>query len=312
MNRNLVRRVASLLIFIGAANCAPQARAGESVFGNTYVTDLLPKDGKEIEQWLTWRRQKAGGRFDLIEGRTAFEYGVTDDFQAAIYANYAWSRAFHDGVDGTTAVPEAFADYSAGPDSHWHAGRFVGVSLEGIYRILSPYIHPIGLALYFEPTFGKGLFEVENRLIFQKNFLDDRLVIGSNISLNLEGRRLPGDPEEVGYASRRHWDHETDFNISLAASYRFIPNWSGGIEFINEREYSNFSLSPSRRTNVAYYLGPVIHWGGERFFATATFLTQLPGGQDFANPPPGFIKNGRTYADDFEKYRLRIKFGFTW
>ena len=59
---------------------------------------------------------------------------------------------------------------------------------------MSPYIHPIGLALYFEPTLGKGLFEVEQRLIVQKNFFDDRLIIASNLTLDLEGRRLPGDP----------------------------------------------------------------------------------------------------------------------
>jgi hypothetical protein len=307
---NFARVSIAIVMCLLAAISPIKAQAGESVFGFLVTTDLLPSGAKEIEQWLTWRRQKAGGKFDLIQGRTAFEYGVTDDFQAAIYANYMWSRAFHNAVDGTTAPPENFADVQVGPNSHWHSGRFVGVSLEGIYRILSPYIHPIGLALYFEPSFGEGVFEVENRIIVQKNFLDDRLIIASNLTLNLEGRRLPGDPEEVGYASRRHWDHETDFNISLAASYRFVPNWSGGFEFINEREYSNFSLSPSRRNNVAYYLGPVLHWGGERFFATATFLTQLPWAQDFANA--GVLKGGRTYADDFEKYRLRFKVGFTW
>ncbi|MGE5220635.1 MAG: hypothetical protein ACM3SP_26810 [Chloroflexota bacterium] len=309
-NRNFIRRAASLLVFIGMVNFAPQAFAGESVFGFVITTDLLPKGGKEIEQWLTWRRQKAGGQFDLVQGRTAFEYGVTGDFQAAVYANYMWSRAFHNAVDGTTSPPENFADKIVGPDEHWHKGRFVGVSLEGIYRILSPYIHPIGLAYYLEPTFGKGVFEVENRIILQKNFLDDRLVIASNLTLNLEGRKLPGDPEEVGYASRKYWDNETDFNIALAASYRFVPNWSGGFEFINEREYSNFSLSPSQRNNVAYYLGPVVQWGGERFFTTATFPTQLPWAQDFADA--GVLEGGRTYADDFEKYRLRVKVGFTW
>ena len=309
---NCTRVTIAALTFLFAAIYPVKARAGESVFGFLVTTDLLPKGGMEIEQWLTWRRQKAGGKFDLIQGRTAFEYGVTDDFQAAIYANYAWSRAYHNGVDGATAPPENFADARVGPNSHWHSGRFVGVSLEGIYRILSPYIHPFGLAYYFEPTGGKGLFEVENRIIVQKNFFDDRLIVATNVSMNLEGRRLPGDPEETGYASRYHWDHETDFNIALGASYRFIPNWSTGFEFINEREYSNFGLSSSRRNNVAYYLGPVLHWGGERFFATATFLTQLPWAQDFANPPPGFIRGGRTYADDFEKYRLRLKVGFTW
>ncbi|HEY7168744.1 MAG TPA: DUF6662 family protein [Candidatus Binatia bacterium] len=306
----LFRLVLVSLFWISTVFLSTDALAGESIFGFVFTTDTLPKGAKEVEQWSTWRRQKAGGQFDLLEGRTEFEYGITDSFQSAFYLNYAWSRAFHNAVDGTTAPPETFAGVRFGPDSHWHSGKFVGVSLEGVYRILSPYTDPLGLALYIEPTFGKGLFEVENRLIAQKNFLDDRLVIASNVSINLEGRRLPGDPEETGYASRTHWDHETDFNIGLASSYRFIANWSAGFEFLNEREYSNFSLNSHRRTNVAYYLGPVVHYGGERFFATATFITQLPWGQDFADA--GVIKNGRNYADDFEKYRLRVKVGFTF
>lgn len=211
-NDQAIRTGSAIFLLISIEIFRQQADAGESLFGKVYVTDLLPKGGKEIEQWMTWRTKKAGGHFALIEGRTAFEYGVTDDFQTAVYANYAWSRAFHNGVDGASAPPETFAGVRFGSDSHWHSGKFVGVSLEGIYRILSPYIHPIGVALYLEPTFGKRLFEVENRLILQKNFLDDRLVIASNISVILEARRLPGDPEEVGYASRTHWDHETDFN----------------------------------------------------------------------------------------------------
>jgi hypothetical protein len=41
-----------------------------------------------------------------------------------------------------------------------------------------------------------------------------------------------------------------------------------------------------------------------------TFLTQPRWGQDFAQT--GVLKDGRNYADDFEKYRMRIKVGFTW
>jgi hypothetical protein len=51
---------------------------------------------------------------------------------------------------------------------------------------------------------------------------------------------------------------------------------------------------------------------GERFLATATFLTQLPDGQDFANPPPGFIKDGRNFADDFKKIPAANRDGFAF
>ena len=84
---------------------------------------------------------------------------------------------------------------SQAPDDHLNESKYVGVSLEGIYRVLSPYIHPIGLALYLEPTVGPGLRELESRLILQKNFLDDTLVIAVNLTVAQELRQLAGDPD---------------------------------------------------------------------------------------------------------------------
>ena len=81
--------------------------AAESQFAYNYTTDLLPKGQKEIEQWFTWRHAKDQGKFDVWEGRTAFEYGVTDNFQAAFYLNYLKNKSYHNGIDGTTAPAEA-------------------------------------------------------------------------------------------------------------------------------------------------------------------------------------------------------------
>ncbi len=131
------------------------AGAEESMFGFVYTTDLLPKGGWEIEQWLTWKHQKNSGYYDQLEGRTELEYGLTDKSQVALYANYAWTSAFHNGPFGATTPSEQFSDYSAGPDDHFKAARFIGVSGEAIYRVLSPYTDPIGLALYTEPRWGK-------------------------------------------------------------------------------------------------------------------------------------------------------------
>lgn len=274
--------------------------------------DLLPKGAKEVEQWLTWRHGRSQGDFDVWEGRTELEYGVTDKFQAAIYANYAKTSTFHNNVDGTTVPPESFAEAFPGADEHYHDSKFVGVSVEGIYRIMSPYTDPFGLAIYVEPTVGKGLWEMETRAIFQKNFLDDRLVTAFNITIAQEARLLPAD---AGAASgdveaSEHWDHETDFNFGFAASYRFVSNWSLGMELLNEREFSSFAIKSDTRTNFAYYLGPTVHYGGKDFFVTATFLKQLRGARDYANTgADSFVVNGISNADDFEKYRLRIKAG---
>jgi hypothetical protein len=307
----------ALLVFT-AAWAAP-ARADEPLFGFVYTTDLLPKGGMEVEQWLTYRWQKAydqGTRAysNLWQGRTEFSYGVTDAFQLSAYLNYNWNTAYLSNVERQTLPAEQFAGYSFDPNRRFNAQQFAGGSLEGIWRVLSPYTDPIGLAVLVEPSFGPNLFEFETRLILQKNFLDNRLVIAFNVTLDFEYRQIPGDPDAPPELedSKRHWDAETDLNWSIAASYRFAPGWSFGGEFINEREFSNAPtfVNAKYATNSAYYVGPTLHYGGRNFFATLTFLYQLPLGQDFANPPPGLVRGGRNYADDFEKYRLRFKVGF--
>jgi uncharacterized protein DUF6662 len=261
----------ALALVISAAAALP-AQADEPVFGFIYTTDLLPKGQKEIEQWLTWRHQKAGGYYDQLENRTEFSYGVTDAFQVSGYINYDWTQAYHNAVDGTTTPPEQFSDFSAGPDQHFSAARFVGASLEGIYRILSPYTDPIRLAVYFEPTRGLNFTEFETRLILQKNFLDDRLIIASNLTFAPELRQNVPPPK-----------NETDINASLGVSYRFAPNWSAAWEMQYEREIYDVDLfAPNHQITDAVYTGPTIHYGGEHYFVTLTGWEQLPLAHDYA------------------------------
>jgi hypothetical protein len=83
---------------------------------------------------------------------------------------------------------------------------------------LSPYTDPIGLAFYLEPSIGPNFRKIEARIILQKNFLDDRLIVASNITWAPEIRPPLEAPANI----------ETDFNGSLGVSYRFAPNWSFG------------------------------------------------------------------------------------
>jgi hypothetical protein len=190
-----------------------------------------------------------------------------------------------------------------------------GVSAELIWRLASPYTSPVGFAVYFEPTIGPRTRELEYRAIVQKNFYDDRVVIAANVTVGQEWRRLLADPEAdpASEEARDHWDKETDVNFGVGVSYRFRSNWSVGFEALNEREWAGLNpFDSDKRTNDAYYVGPNIHYGGQHFFATATFLAQLGLAKDFANPAPGLVVDGISNADDFEKYRLRVKVGYSF
>jgi len=124
----------------------------------------------------------------------------------------------------------------------------------------------------------------------------------------------PGDPAAAPGSEQavQHWDHGTDLNFGYAVSYRFIPNWSAGVELQNEREFSSFTLNNETRSNNAFYFGPSIHYGGGHLYVTVVLLEQLPFADDFANPPPGNVVDGRSYADDFERYRIRVKAGYSF
>lgn len=299
---------------VAGAACLAPAAADEPLFGYIYTTDLLPAGQMEAEQWATLREDRSEGTFHLLETRSELSYGVTDAFQLSGYLNFAWADVAHNTPSGATAPPEVFADYHADANSGFEKARFESAAVEALYRFLSPYTDPIGAAVYFEPSIGPRTYELETRLILQKNFLDDRLVVAANATIGQEWRYLHGDPTadpgEIDFHD--HWDKETDVNFGLAGSYRFISNWSLGAELQNEREYAGLNpFRGSQRTNEAWYLGPTLHYGGESFFCTLTTLFQLPMGQDFANTgADSFVVHGITNADDFEDFRIRLKAGF--
>ncbi len=312
MTNGLGGRLGAVLALALGLGLGQAAHADEPLFGYLYTTDTLPKGKSEVEVWSTLREGRSQGDFHLWEGRTEVSYGLTDNLQLSGYLNLAYANVFHNVPSGETAPPEVFADYSVGANERMNRGRFEGVSGEAVYRVLSPYTDPVGLAVYVEPTIGPRTRELESRLILQKNFHDDRVVLAANVTVGQEWRYLQGDPtaDPATADFRDHWDKETDVNFGVAASYRFRPNWSAGLELLNEREFAGLNpFDPSKRTNMAFYVGPNLHFGGEHFFVTGTFLVQLGAAKDYANPAPGFIVDGITNADDFEKYRLRIKVG---
>jgi hypothetical protein len=307
-----LRAFAAIVILFAAAG---SASADEPLFGYIYTTDLLPKGQKEVEQWLTLREGRSNGSFHLLQTRSEISYGAADNFQLSGYLNTAWTHANRNAADGTTVPPEVFADYRSDADRPFTKFRFETVAVEGIYRFSSPYTSSLGAAVYLEPSIGPRTRELESRLILQKNFMQDRLVFAFNATLGYEWRKLPGDPDAdpASVDFRSHWDKETDVNFGLAGSYRFTSNWSLAAELQNEREWAGLNPFKARnRTNLAWYSGPTLHYGGRHFFATVTTLIQLPWAHDYAehDPAQDAVIHGITNADDFEKYRFRFKIGY--
>jgi hypothetical protein len=257
------------------------ARADETPFASIYTTETVPKGSSEVEQWATWANSKPDERFDDVAGRTEVEYGVTNRLRLSLYANYSWTKIVPNG-------PGA-------PDGPVDTTRFNGFSAEAVYQLLDPYTDPFGFALYLEPAMGAGERALEGKLLFQKNFLDDRLVFAANLNLEYVW---------VHDVAARLWDHGTNLELYLGASYRFAPGWFGGAELLNENAYAgHIGFDAAHAQTNAFYLGPALHYATETWWATLAVYEQLP----WAGNPAGVagaISHGLVVGAE----RLRVRF----
>jgi hypothetical protein len=289
---------------------AGRAEADEPLFGYIYTTDLQPRGTFELEQWATAGLGKSRGDYKRFKLREEVEYGVTDDFQLAGYVNWYHVTARRDSVEGTTSGPLVPEDVD--PLRRYTATKFESVSFEAIYRLLSPYKDPFGLALYFEPTIGPDVRELEGKIIFQKNFLDDRLIWAANVIFAAEWERATGDPslDPEDPASRRRWEKAIEVEFATGLSYRFARGWFAGIEFRNHNEFAGHSLSQPEHS--AFFLGPNVHYASGPFWATLTVLPQLPIAAAYTPDQRAARVGGRIYGDEHEKVEVRLRLGWAF
>jgi hypothetical protein len=293
--------VLALAFALGAAALASPvpARAGESPFGYIYTTDLHPKGAWEFEQWATAAVGKSQGDYKRFNLREELEYGITDNFQLSGYFNWNYVSAKQDGVDGTTSGPLVPEDVD--PARRYSAARFESVSLEGIYRLLSPYKDALGLALYFEPTIGPDIRELEGKLILQKNFFDDRLIWAANVTFAPEWERKPRDTD---------WEKAIEVEFTTGLSYRFARGWFAGLEFRNHNEFAGHSLSHAEHS--AFFLGPSVHYASGPFWVTLTVLPQLPIAAAYTDEQRAVRVGGKIFGDEHEQVEVRLRAGWSF
>ena len=258
-------------------------------FGYVYTAETEEAGETEAELWVTDRRGKGEGHYDAQDYRLEVERGITDRLQVAGYLNFASHHVRR--LDGEfERVDRAFA--------------FQGLSAEFKYQLLDPRTKPVGLAFYVEPGWSrisrvKGEkvreFELEFKAILQKNFLDNRLVWATNLTVEPEWER---EHEEIAPGvAERHTEKELALEASSGLSFRLAPKWWVGAEGRYHSVYPDWTHG-LRRENYAVYAGPTIRYDGGEWAVTATWLPQL-----FGSPSP----NGSLEFDDHEKRELRLK-----
>jgi hypothetical protein len=252
------------------------AYADERFFTYVYESDVLPKGRWEFEQWLTYRKGFPEGdrQFSqhIWDFREEIEYGLTDRLSGSLYLNFSQERlvARKQGLQDTS-------DFN-----------FKGVSAEFKYQLLNPNTKPVGLALYFEPTYNDNQQELEYKAILSKN-LSDKWVLAANVSHEQEWAREDGVTKK-----------ESVLEFTAGAAYRFTPHWSLGLEGRYHSVYEGIGLNDHLGTG--WFVGPNIHYGSSKWWATFTVLPQVS----------GHPSDGRINITEHQTFETRLIFGLNF
>lgn len=283
-------------VLSSSALFATPAHADENYFGYSYGAETLPKGGTEAYLWITDRRGKDEGHYDAQDYKIEIEHGFTDRFQASGYINF---ESHH--IRGLEPEFET-VDRDVG---------FKGLQASFKYNVLSPYKDGVGLAFYVEPGWSRihkvegervTEFELELKAIVQKNFLDDRLIWATNLTLEPEWEKEK-EIDPLTLEEETAWEKELAIEVTTGLSYRVASNWYLGVEGRYHSEYPDWTKGLNRE-HAAFFAGPTVHYGGKRWWFTATYLPQIHG---TPNGP------GRDlHLEEHEKRELRLKVGYNF
>ena len=212
--------------------------AGARRFTYVYEATTSPPGSIESENWITWGTSpRENRRINTVDFRHELEFGITDHFQASVYL--------------------ADWGYREDPVAHEHGFSYQSSAIELIYNLTNPTTDLLGSAVYGEIRAGPEEFELESKVILQKNI--GRFVLGYNATLEAtwEGERLE---ENAGELSQ-----------SLGVSYEITPSFLIGAELLHEIDLPDWAEAK----DSVVYGGPNVSYRHGNWWATVTPLIQM-------------------------------------
>jgi hypothetical protein len=237
LTRNLTLRILFLSILLPPV----AALGGARHFTYIYEAVTSAPGSVEMENWITWNRTSDPQRADEVDFRHEFEFGLTDKFQASVYV----------------------ADWFYTRDQENSGFAYSDSAVELIYNLTNPVVDPIGLSIYEEIRAGDRIFELESKVIAQKNF--GAWIFAYNATLETVWE---GD----GWQTRKG-----ELQQALGASYEISPRVSVGAELLHEFVFPDWRDQEHIR-NV--FVGPNISYRHGSWFVTVTALAQATHTQD--------------------------------
>lgn len=216
----------------------------------TFVQEpVVPHAGEtEFEQWITGRFGHEEGNYARWDLREELEYGITDQLAGALYLNFT---DIHEGIE----------------DGEDKGLDFTGVSAELKYQITDPYTDPIGSLVYFEYTTDGVSHELEEKLVFGKEW--DAWSVAASAVIEQEWEDEDGETEK-----------ESALEFGLGISRKLATGWWAGVEAIQRHGFLGTGLDEEEYSTTS--VGPSLHFKRDHFHLTFTVLPQLHGTGDGA------------------------------
>ena len=234
-------------IFVATIVSTVSSFGGARHFTYLYEAPTSPPGSIELENTITWGRTSGSGvDLDDVAFREELEIGITNRFQIGIYP-LNWS-------------------YHHGAEADRNGFSYEGGAVDLIYNLSNPVVDPIGLSLYEEISAGRQHFELESKLIAQKNF--GRLILDYNATLEAE------------WEAKELKEQNGELQQALGTSYEISPRISVGIELLHELVFPGWDNEEKLR-NV--FIGPNVAVRRGNWFVTVTALAQATDTQNEAD-----------------------------
>jgi hypothetical protein len=244
--------------------------AQDRQFAQTYQSITLPQGVRDIEIWNTY----ATGSNTFYKGlmqRIEFETGLTDKLQTSIYINI-------------NTIATAIND-----SSPVLTNTSFSVSNEWKYKILNPNSDFMGLGLYAELQASTSEFELETKILLDKNIGNEIFALNLINEFENEFGRTPKDDESENHPE-----------LDLGYMHKLKPNFGLGFEF---RENNTVSDEKGWEYSTLF-LGPTMFYSGKSCSLILNIMPQIQNFHKTAYAP------GNLVLGDYPKLEVRLIFSF--
>ncbi len=249
-------------------------KADERPFPYTYTTNVLKKNARDFEVHTNFRVRRKNF-YSSMENRLEYEVGVTDKLQASFYVNFK----------NTTTENSLLNTY----DTEFEFG---GVSTEWIYQVSNKYTSFIGFAPYVELTLNTREVGFETKLLFDKKLgRDFTLALNFNAEYEWGFNPLPEKTEK-----------NLALEVFFGGSYQASKYFSFGFEGAN----INTLPDGNGLQSSSLFLGPNLSYHADNWYATITWLHQLPALKKSENLPTSNL-----ILDNQERNNVKLLLSFS-